>query len=98
MSFFKDFFTPKQEPEPPLSAVLHPYHPQTLLLPGYEPLTIPFEHILGIFFGASAIVFIAVWLASGARQPPDVSRAQAEFSRKMSSLPSVQFVRNAMCR
>ena len=69
MSFFKDFLTPKQEPGPPLSVVLHPYYPQSLLLPGYEPLTIPFEQILGTFFGASAIVFIAVWLASGALSP-----------------------------
>ena len=69
MSFLKDFFTPKQEPGPPLSVVLHPFYPQSLLLPGYEPLTIPFERILGIFFGASAIVFIAVWLASGASFP-----------------------------
>ena len=75
MEFFKglgrDFFTPKQAPEPepgpPLSVVLHPFYPQSLLLPGYEPLTIPFEQILGIFFGASALVFIAVWLASGKR-------------------------------
>ena len=71
MSIIRDFFTPKQgvpEPGPPLSVVLHPYYPQSLLLPGYEPLTIPFEHILGIFFGASAVIFIAVWLASGASQ------------------------------
>lgn len=69
MSFLKDFLTPKQEPGPPLSVVLHPYYPQSLLLPGYEPLTIPFEQILSIFFGASAVVFIAVWLASGASSP-----------------------------
>ena len=66
MSILKEFFTPKQEPGPPLSVVLHPFYPQSLLLPGYEPLTIPFDQILGIFFGATAIVFIAVWLLSGA--------------------------------
>ncbi|CAL5222568.1 g4952 [Coccomyxa viridis] len=67
MSIFKEFFTPKQErePGPPLSVVLHPFYPQSLLLPGYEPLTIPFDQILGIFFGVTAIVFIVVWLASG---------------------------------
>ena len=73
MSFLKDFFTPKQEPGPPLSVVLHPFYPQSLLLPGYVPLTIPFEQILGIFFGASAIVFIAVWLAAGASLPSKAS-------------------------
>ena len=54
MSIFKEFFTPKQErePGPPLSVVLHPFYPQSLLLPGYEPLTIPFDQILGIFFGS----------------------------------------------
>ena len=71
MSIFKEFFTPKQErePGPPLSVVLHPFYPQSLLLPGYEPLTIPFDQILGIFFGVTAIVFIVVWLASGASLP-----------------------------
>ena len=67
MSFFRAFFTPKgqEEPGPPLGAVLHPYHPKSLLLPGYEPLVIPFERILYIFFGSSAVVFVALWLASG---------------------------------
>lgn len=72
MEFMREFFAPKgaptPEPGPPLSVVLHPYYPKSLLLPGYEPLGIPFEHILAIFFGASAVVFIAVWLASGAHQ------------------------------
>ena len=86
MEFFKslgrDFFTPKQAPEPgpPLSVVLHPFYPQSLLLPGYEPLTIPFEQILGIFFGASALIFIAVWLASGGRHKmsmPSISALEA---------------------
>ena len=67
MSFFRAFFTPKgqEEPGPPLSAVLHPYYPKSLLLPGYEPLVIPFERILYIFFGSSAVAFVALWLASG---------------------------------
>ena len=76
MSILKEFFTPKQEPAPPLSVVLHPFYPQSLLLPGYEPLTIPFDQILGIFFGVTAIVFIAVWLLSGASLP---SKANSTF-------------------
>lgn len=67
MSFFRAFFTPKgqEDPGPPLSAVLHPYFPKSLLLPGYEPLVIPFERILSIFFGSSAVVFVFLWIASG---------------------------------
>ena len=77
MSFFRAFFTPKGQEEPgfPLSAVLHPYYPKSLLLPGYEPLVIPFERILYIFFGSSAIAFIALWLASGVASVIDSAHA-----------------------
>ncbi len=89
MSFFRAFFTPKgqEEPGPPLSAVLHPYYPKSLLLPGYEPLVIPFERILYIFFGSSTVVFIALWLASGVA--PVIDSAQASLRAETKTFDAV---------
>lgn len=43
----------------------HPYFPLDLELPGYQPLVIPFERILAIFFGCSALVILGMWFYSG---------------------------------
>lgn len=46
----------------------HPYYPRDLLLPGYQPLVIPFENILLYFFGAFALVLAATWLWTGTKK------------------------------
>ncbi|KAK9820062.1 hypothetical protein WJX72_005605 [[Myrmecia] bisecta] len=43
----------------------HPYFPEDLKLPGYEHPVIPFGQILAVFFAASAILFLAVYVFSG---------------------------------
>lgn len=43
----------------------HPYYPTDLVLPGYEPLVLPFELILTVFFAGTFIVMVGTWLASG---------------------------------
>ena len=45
--------------------IRHPYYPRDLLLPGYEPLVLPYETILAAFFGAAAVLTACVWGASG---------------------------------
>ncbi|GAB4815589.1 hypothetical protein N2152v2_002635 [Parachlorella kessleri] len=46
----------------------HPYYPLDLELPGYVPMTLNFEYILGVFFAAVAAVFILTWLVAGTRR------------------------------
>ncbi len=48
----------------------HPYYPRDLLLPGYQPLVLPYEGILTAFFGAAAVIFACTWAASGAQPTP----------------------------
>ena len=45
--------------------IRHPYYPRDLLLPGYQPLVLPYETILAAFFGAAAVITACVWGASG---------------------------------
>jgi hypothetical protein len=45
----------------------HPYFPENVHLPGYQPLVIPFEQILTVFFGTSALLLLLVWTATGAQ-------------------------------
>ena len=46
----------------------HPYYPRDLKIVGYEPATIAFTTILGVFAAGSALIFLFVWLLSGAHQ------------------------------
>jgi len=50
--------------------VRHPYYPRDLLLPGYQPLLLPYEGILTAFFGAAAVIFACTWAASGTQPTP----------------------------
>lgn len=43
----------------------HPYYPTKLKLPGYEPMHVEFDYILGVFFAAVATVGALTWLISG---------------------------------
>ena len=45
--------------------LMHPYYPRTLVLPGWQPLVLPFEQILAIFFGFAATIGVITWLLSG---------------------------------
>jgi hypothetical protein len=47
------------------AAKLHPYLPLSLELPGFHPALMSMEFILGCYGGASALVVLVVWLASG---------------------------------
>lgn len=44
----------------------HPYIPADIKLPGYQPHVIPYETILTIFFGGSALVVAAMYYITGA--------------------------------
>lgn len=52
--------------EPAVQSNSHPYYPIGLPLPGYQPLVIPFDQILGAFFGTAGLLLIVVWALSGA--------------------------------
>ncbi|KAL4445423.1 hypothetical protein ABPG77_011248 [Micractinium sp. CCAP 211/92] len=43
----------------------HPYFPLDLHLPGYVPMQVDFDYILGVFFTAVLVVFAATWWLSG---------------------------------
>ena len=45
--------------------IRHPYYPRDILLPGCQPLVLPYEVILAAFFGAAAVITACVWGASG---------------------------------
>lgn len=45
---------------------LHPYYPLGLELPGYQAPKLPFEQVLIVFFGGTAVVFVLVFLITGA--------------------------------
>ncbi|CAL8461742.1 g1273 [Coccomyxa elongata] len=51
--------------EPAVQSNSHPYYPIGLQLPGYQPLVIPFDQILGAFFGTAGLLLIVVWALSG---------------------------------
>ena len=51
-------------------SIRHPYYPRDLLLPGYQPLVLPYETILAAFFGAAAVISACVWGASGKSSSP----------------------------
>jgi len=42
----------------------HPYYPSTLALPGWQPLVLPYERILGIFFGTAGVIAIVSLLSA----------------------------------
>lgn len=48
-----------------MEGVLHPYMPTSLQLPGFHPALMSYEFILGCYGGASTLVILLVWLASG---------------------------------
>lgn len=48
-------------------AAVHPYYPLELELPGVQPLVIPFERILAVFFAVCGLVLAGGWALSGAR-------------------------------
>ena len=43
----------------------HPYYPTSLKLPGYQPMVVEFDYILGVFFAAVMTVAASTWLISG---------------------------------
>lgn len=43
----------------------HPYYPTDVHLPGYQPLVLPFEFILFVFFGVTFIAMAGMWMLSG---------------------------------
>eukprot|EP00879_Flechtneria_rotunda_P028447 GHRR01030558.1.p1 GENE.GHRR01030558.1~~GHRR01030558.1.p1 ORF type:complete len:199 (+),score=32.94 GHRR01030558.1:832-1428(+) len=43
----------------------HPYFPMNLDLPGVQPLVLPFEQVLAVFFTACGVVLAAGWYLSG---------------------------------
>ncbi|KXZ44044.1 hypothetical protein GPECTOR_75g768 [Gonium pectorale] len=47
------------------TAVKHPYVPEDLELPGFVPNVLPYETILGVFFGGSALVVAFVFVLTG---------------------------------
>lgn len=49
------------EVQPPL----HPYYPLSLDMPTWQPLAIPFEKILAIFFTACGLVLTTGWWLTG---------------------------------
>ncbi|EIE25266.1 Emopamil-binding protein [Coccomyxa subellipsoidea C-169] len=51
--------------EPGVLSNSHPYYPLDLNLPEYQPLVIPFDQILGAFFGTAGLLLIVVWALSG---------------------------------
>lgn len=51
--------------EPDVLSNSHPYYPLDLSLPEYQPLVIPFDQILGAFFGTAGLLLIVVWALSG---------------------------------
>jgi cholestenol delta-isomerase len=43
----------------------HPYFPLDLQLPGYVPMQVDFDYILGVFFTAVLLVFGLTWKLAG---------------------------------
>lgn len=41
--------------------IKHPYHPESLELPGYVPPLLPFTVVLAVFFSSSILLFLAFW-------------------------------------
>ena len=48
-----------------MTLATHPYFPLDLHLPGYVPMQVEFDYILGVFFAAVFLVFAATWWLSG---------------------------------
>eukprot|EP00887_Chlorella_sp_A99_P001896 scaffold18.g1896.t1 len=46
----------------------HPYYPLDVQLPGYVPMTVDFDYILGVFFASVALVSGLTWKLSGRRK------------------------------
>ncbi len=44
----------------------HPYYPQGLVLPGFEPLVLRPEVIVGVFFALCGALVVGGWTVSGA--------------------------------
>jgi hypothetical protein len=53
--------TAAMEVQPPL----HPYYPLSLDMPTWQPLAIPFDKILAIFFTACGLVLTTGWWLTG---------------------------------
>jgi hypothetical protein len=54
------------------AAPLHPYYPLDLHLPGWQPLAMPFDKILTVFFTACGVVVGLGWWLTGACAGPCV--------------------------
>lgn len=48
-----------------MAAYVHPYYPLGLELPGVQPLVMPFEKILAVFFTACGMALAAGWYMTG---------------------------------
>lgn len=48
-----------------MEQLMHPYYPLTLDLPTWQPLVMPFERILAIFFAACGLVVALGWGLTG---------------------------------
>jgi hypothetical protein len=55
----------RQRTNASMAAYVHPYYPLGLDLPGVQPLVMPFEKILAIFFIACGMVLAAGWYMTG---------------------------------
>ena len=49
------------------AAMVHPYLPTSMELPGFHPALMTQMFILGTYGGASALVVLLVWLLSGVK-------------------------------
>lgn len=59
----------------------HPYYPLDLVLDGVQPLVLPFDRILAVFFSACALVLAAGWYITGKclLQPYDTYNLWSDF-------------------
>jgi hypothetical protein len=57
----------RQRTNASMAAYVHPYYPQGLELPGVQPLVLPFDKILAVFFTACGMALAAGWYLTGVR-------------------------------
>lgn len=55
----------RQRTNASMAAYVHPYYPLGLELPGVQPLVMPFEKILAVFFTACGMALAAGWYMTG---------------------------------
>ena len=64
----------------------HPYIPEDVSLPGYQPLVIPYEKILTVFFGGSALVVLAMFYITGAEAAARQARTRSSTNTPVQAL------------